>query len=377
MTNHNFVRWGILGTGWIAAQFARDLQRLPTAKLAGVASRSRQNAEKFAQAFPECQAYSSYADLTAATDIDVVYVATPHVRHYDECLLALKAGKPVLCEKPFMMNRSEAEEIFAIAQSNNLFCMEAMWMRFIPLVQTVRRRVQQGELGQIRYITADFGYPVGFDAQNRLFNRELGGGTLLDRGCYPISLAIYLLGKPDQVAGFAHIGESGVDEQCSMLLQYDNGAFAQLASTVQTYGTNQAVIAGTQGQITIQAPFYYPEKIVVQRFPDTMQMVAPPKGGLPTDAKGRLKASLKTNPWYKRLRQWRPQGGQTITQIEGGSGYYHQAQEVGRCLQAGLLESPLMPWEETLQVLEVMDTLRQSWQLRYPQDDRRQDAPLS
>lgn len=377
MVNQDVMRWGILGTGWIAAQFARDLQRVPGAVLAGVASRSVDNAQQFAQAFPGCQAYGSYQDLANVSDIDVVYVATPHVRHYDDCLLALNAGKPVLCEKPFTLNRREAEEIFATAKANNLFCMEAMWMRFIPLMQEVRRLVQQGELGQIRFLTADFGYPVGFSAENRLFNRELGGGTLLDRGCYPLSLAVYLLGQPEQVAGFAHLGVTGVDEQCGLLLKYEDGAIAQLSATVQTYGTNQAIIAGTRGQLTIKAPFYYPERIEVQRFADTTQLAAPLKGGLPTDFKGRLKATLKTHPWYKRLRQYRPQSRQSITQIDGGNGYQYQAAEVGHCVRSGLLESPLMPWADTLQVLEMMDALRQSWQLSYPHDDRAHQAPTA
>jgi len=371
------MRWGILGTGWIAAQFARDLQRVPGAVLAGVASRSVENAQQFAQQFQNCQAYGSYPALVNAPDIDVVYVATPPVRHYEDCLLALNAGKPVLCEKPFTMNRREAEEIFATAKAKNLFCMEAMWMRFIPLMQEVRRLVQQGELGTVRWLTADFGYPVGFSAENRLFNRDLGGGTLLDRGCYPLSLALYLLGQPEQVTGFAHLGTTGVDEQCGMLLKFGDGAIAQLSATVQTYGTNQAIIAGTRGQLTIKAPFYYPEKIEVQRFPDTTQLTASPKVGLPTDVKGRLKATLKTHPWYKRLRQFRPQSRQSIAHIDGGNGYQYQAAEVGRCVRSGLLESPVMPWADTLQVLEVMDTLRQSWQLRYPQDDRAPSAPTA
>jgi hypothetical protein len=153
-----------------------------------------------------------------------------------------------------------------------------------------------------------------------------------------------------------------------MLLKYDSGALAQLSSTVQTYGTNQAVIAGTKGQLTIAPPFYYPENITLHQFPDTREMPTASLSSLPTDLKGRLKSTLKTKPWFKRLRRLRPAGGNSITQIEGGNGYQYQAIEAGRCLQAGLLESPLMPWVETLQVLDVMDTLRQSWQLEYPQE---------
>ncbi|RZM78926.1 Gfo/Idh/MocA family protein [Leptolyngbya iicbica] len=368
MVEQNLVRWGILGTGWIAGQFAKDLRRVPGATLVGVASRSQQKAEQFAQSFPGCRAYASYQDLVQAPDIDVVYVATPHIRHSEDCLLALHAGKSVLCEKPFTINRPQAEEIFAIAKANNLFCMEAMWMRFIPLMQEARRMVQQGELGKIRFITADFGYPVGFSAENRLFNLELGGGSLLDRGCYALSLAVYLLGQPEQITGLAHIGPTGVDEQCSMTLRYANGALAQLAATVQTHSTNQAVIAGTRGQLVIKPPFFYPECLVVHRFPDRETMAATPPVSLPTDFKGRLKSTLKANVWYKRLRRWRPTGGKTLTQLDGGNGYQYQAMEVGRCLQAGLLESSLMPWADTLQVLDLMDTLRASWQLSYAQD---------
>ncbi|NEQ42731.1 MAG: Gfo/Idh/MocA family oxidoreductase [Leptolyngbya sp. SIOISBB] len=308
--------------------------------------------------------------LTDASDIDVVYIATPHSRHYQDCLLALNAGKPILCEKPFTINRREAQKVFDTARAKNLFCMEAMWMRFLPLMQEVRRIIQRGDLGDIRFLSADFGYPAKFNAESRLFNRELGGGALLDRSCYALSLAVYLLGKPAQIEGFAHLGSTGVDEQCSLLLKYDDGALAQLSATMQTYGTNQAIIAGTRGQITIQPPFYCPESITVHQFPDTRAGSVQTSSSVPNDFKERLKATLKTNPWFKRLRRLLPKGGKTTTHIAAGNGYQYQAMEVGRCLQAGLLESPLMPWAETLQVLDLMDTVRQSWQLRYPQDDQ-------
>jgi len=339
------------------------------ASLGAVASRSRESAEAFAQTMGVHRAYSSYEELLSQPDIDVVYIATPHIRHHTDCLLALEAGKSVLCEKPFTMNAHQAREVFDLARSRNLFCMEAMWMRFIPLMQQVRHIIKNDEIGEIKLLSADFGYPVPFDAKSRLFNRELGGGALLDRGVYPLSLAVSLMGKPNRIVGQASIGSTGVDEQSAMVLHYDHGALATLSSTLLTYGSNTATIMGTRGQIVIHPPFYYPEKVSIDRFPDTQQMKPTPRSSASTSLKERVKVNLKMAPFFKRLRRLKPHASQSLVRLEAGQGYHHQVVEVGRCLRAGRVESSLMPWIETLQVMESMDTLRESWSLTYAQDE--------
>lgn len=361
MCNSQSLKWGILGTGWIASKFAQSLKYLPGVCLKAVASRSLESAQAFAQHMGAHHAYGSYEELVSQDDIDVVYVATPHIRHHADCSLALSAGKSVLCEKPFAMSAFEAREIFEVAKKQDLFCMEAMWMRFIPLIQQVHSLVRKGEIGEIKLLSADFGYPVPFDPSSRFFNPKLGGGTLLDRGVYPLSLAFLLLGKPVEISGQASMSTTGVDEQASIILRYDNGALATLSSTFITYGSNTATIIGTRGKIEIHAPFYYPENISLTHFPDTTIMQPPPKANLLNHTQNDIKSRFKSTRLFKQIRRFKPTSRKTITKVETGYGYHHQVAEVNHCLKLGLRESPMMPWEETIQIMEVIDFLQKKW----------------
>lgn len=360
------ITWGILGTGWMAAQFAAALQQVPQATLGAVASRTPSSAQQFAQRFGIPQVCDSYADLVQ-TQIDIIYVATPHTRHAQDCLLCLEAGKAVLCEKPFMMNAREAEAVINLARSKHLFCMEAMWMRFMPLVQQARDLIRAGDIGPVRLLQADFGYPVEQDPTSRFFNPDLGGGALLDRGVYPLSLAFFLLGQPSDHQGFAHIGATGVDDQSALMLKYDNGAIALLASTLETYSSNTATIIGTAGKIVLHAPFYKPHRISITRFPKASTGGT---GGTGGSLKDTLKAQLKQNPLVKRLRSLKPEAAQSLTSFEAYSDYYYQAHAVNQCMIQGQTESDVMPLDESLEILRVMDSLRDDWQLLYPQDIR-------
>ncbi|HIK41518.1 Gfo/Idh/MocA family oxidoreductase [Thermoleptolyngbya sp. M55_K2018_002] len=372
------IRWGILGTGYISRAFAEGLRPLPGAQLVAIASRTPSSAQQFAREFGIARAYGSYGELVQDAEVDVVYIGTPNSRHRDDCLLCLGAGKPVLCEKPFAMNAREASEVIEFARKQHLFCMEAMWMRFLPLVQRVRQMVQSGAIGEVCTLTAEFGYPAAFDPSGRLFNRELGGGALLDRGVYPLSLAYFLVGEPESVVSQAAIATTGVDEQSSYLLKYASGQLAMLSANLRTYASNEAVITGTRGQIRIHAPFYKPHQLSVTTFAAAGDGSSQASGGnRPSGLKQAVASAVRDNsllqrlylqfgdPFLKRLRQ----PTKTILEPYAGNGYGYEAAEVMRCLRSGEIESRIMPLDETLAIQKTMDEMRRQWGLAYPQDE--------
>ena len=324
------VRWGILGTGNIAKQLARGLAVLPDAVLLAVGSRSQENADGFGEQFDVARRYASYADLANDPDVEVVYVATPHSLHRENSLLCLQAGKAVLCEKPFAINATEAREVVALARERQLFVMEAMWTRFLPVMGRVRELLAGGVIGDVRLVTADFGFRTSFNPQGRLFNPELGGGGLLDVGIYPVSLAAMVFGpRPTRVSSMAHLGETGVDEQAAMILGYEQGQLAILSSAVRTRTPQEAFLMGTQGWIRIHTPWWMPTALTV---------------------------SIQG------------QEDQTETLPFEGNGYNYEAAEVMACLRAGRLESDVIPLDETLAVMETLDQIRGQWGLRYPME---------
>jgi predicted dehydrogenase len=362
------IRWGILGTGGIAHQFAEGLRQLPEAELLAVGSRTLTAAQTFAQVYQVSRAYASYQALVEDKDIDVVYVATPHIRHRDDCLLCLQAGKAVLCEKPLAVNAAQAQEIITLARERQLFCMEAMWMRFVPLIQRVKQLIDQGAIGEVLCLNAEFGYPTEFDPENRFFNLQLGGGALLDRGSYPLSLAFYLLGYPERVMGQAYLGSTGVDEQCGLVLAYPGGAIAQLFASLRAHTSNTATIIGTTGKIIIHPPFCRPDQITLTPLsPEPVVVTSQaytPSSGLKHQLSSWVKQSRLAQQLVQKLRDKRQIQWQPVV----GNGLNYEAAEVMACLRQGQTESSIMPLQESLQLLTLMDELRHRWGLRYPQD---------
>lgn len=357
------IRWGILGTGFISGEFARGLKYVDNAQLLGVSSRKGSNAKAFANIFQVPRAYDSYEQLVRDRDIDVVYIGTPNYTHKELCLLCLKAGKPVICEKPFTINAREAREVIDLARSQKLFCMEAMWMRFMPLIRQVKTRVEQGQIGEVKMLTAQFGYPLVVDSSDRSFTPELGGGVLLDRGVYGLSLAYYLLGEPSEIVSQAALGSTGVDEQSSILLRYPDGKLAMLNQSLRTRTSNQAAIMGTTGKIVIDELFIMPEKISISQFSSSADSFPSPL--TPLSSKQKLVAAAKQNSLIKSL--YRSVSGllksdEVIVKPLTGNGYNYEAEEVMNCLQHGQLESKVMPLDETLKIIEAMDRIRIQWQ---------------
>lgn len=364
------IRWGILGTGQVAQAFAQGLSALPDARLHAIGSRDADKARQFAAVYAAAKSYGSYEALVADAEVDIVYIATPHTRHRDDCLLALHAGKPVLCEKPFASSASEAREVIAVAREKNLFCMEAMWMRFMPLILKVRALIDEKAIGEVRLLTADNGRALRYDPAQRAFQAAAGGSCLLDRGVYGLALAQGLLGAPAQVTGQLSHSASGVDEQVGMVLRYANGAMALLASSLTAHTSNEAVITGTHGSIRIHAPFYNPTRVTVwTRAPRAAGDAA---GIRRRSAKQKLVERLKLSTPAQWLighldeSQWPRRKGRKTEHFQphSGNGYHYQAAEAMRCLRIATTESPCLSLDESLQVMAMVDDIKNQASLR-------------
>lgn len=322
-------RWGILAPGTIAHKFAAGVQALPDAELAAVGSRTLDKAKEFAGRYKIPRAYGSYAELAADPEVDAIYIASPNQLHMEHTLLCLEHGRPVLCEKPFAGNVTQAEAMIGCARSHRLFLMEAMWTRFLPIMGVVSAWLEQGRIGEIRRLECDFSFRCNGNPASRLMNPALGGGGLLDVGVYALAFASWVFGGlPPRVASLAEVGQTGVDEQAGILLLYPRGEMAVLTCGVRTQGTISARITGTEGSIEIPIPFYKAQEAV-----------------------------LKTA--QTEVRERRP---------FLASGYEYEAMEVARCVRAGELESPVVPLDESLMLSGFMTGLRTEWGVRYPFD---------
>ena len=359
------VRWGVLGTGPVAAAFAGDLSLVPGATLSAVCSRELERGRLFARSFGAKHVHRSASELVQNDEVDVVYVATPNSRHHDDCLMCLAAGRAVLCEKPFALNAAQARSVAHEARARGLFCMEAMWMRFHPLVLKVRQFVQSGEIGSIRLLTAEFGYSNPFQPHDWRLDPTQGGGALLDCGVYPISLAFFLLGKPSAVVGRATIGPSGVDELMSAVLTYPDGALATVTASLSSRLKNEAYITGSTGNIHIHEPFYAPHRVTLRRHSEPVAHQATHER---VPHRSRLDR-LKRNPLLRRIfnEVGRPvlsvlrHSSSGFVKYAPGQGYQYEAAEVVRCMRSGERESSVMPLSETIAILEATDALRESW----------------
>jgi predicted dehydrogenase len=322
-------QWGIVGTGGIARAFADDLQYFSDHRVAAIGSRSFTTAQAFAEHYPGCTSYGSYEELVADPTIDGIYVATPHMLHMPNTILALRAGKPVLCEKPFAVNALEAEKMIATARSQNLLLMEAMWTRYLPHIQKVRHILASGVLGEIIAVEADHGQLLATLKIPRLMLPEFAGGALLDLGIYPISFAHLVLGVPSKISATATFTSDAVDGQTSAIFDYPSGAQAILTTNMIVKTPCRAVISGSEGRLEIDRTFYSPT---------TMRVI------LNDD-------SVTEHP---------------NTYV--GHGLREQASEFARCVREGLTESPLLTLKETHLIMESMDEIRKQIKLKYPHE---------
>ncbi len=314
------TRWGIMGLGKIAQKFAESLAFVPDAKLVAVASRSEEKAAQFAQSFGVPHHYGSYEAMLENAEVEVVYIATPHVLHYENTMACLHKGKAVLCEKPFAMNLAQVKEMTQLAKEKNLFLMEALWTKFLPSFKAVKQLIEEDKIGKIHTLQADFGFQAPYLPEERIFNPKLGGGSLLDVGIYPLFLAVSLLGKPDELLAKAIFGETGVDNSCAMVLKYHSGSLAVLTSSVVAHQSIEANIFGEKATIKMNTPFHTPQTHI------------------------EFKEKLATT--------------RTIEVDSEGNGYNYEAAEVGNCLRAGKIESDVMSHADSLLLMEMLDWVR-------------------
>lgn len=309
------VRWGVVGTGPIAEKVMTDLALTPGAVLHGVCSRTAAGAAAFAERHGAARTCTDPAALAA--DVDVVYVATPHTAHLDAAVAAMGAGTAVLVEKPLTATLAGTRRLVEVAWAREVFCMEAMWTRFLPVTEELLGAVAAGAVGRPRALHASIGSVVPVDPAGRLHDPRQGGGALLDIGVYPVWLSVLLMGPVTSVAATGDVSGTGVDVLTGLLLRHEGGAVSLLSATMSSVAVQDAVLEGTLGTVRLEAPLYSPAGL-----------------GLRTGADG---------------------GATTVRPGATGAGYVHMLAHVQECVRAGLRESPMHPLATTLAVMEVLD----------------------
>ncbi|MWB95421.1 gfo/Idh/MocA family oxidoreductase [Flavobacterium sp. GA093] len=313
----NKIKWGIVGLGNIAHQFAADLLLIKDAELAAVASRDINKANDFAEKYNCDKAYDSYETLFADNEIDIVYIATPHNSHAELSIQALQNNKHVLCEKPMALSYNDASRMIEASKKYNKFFMEAFWTRFIPSVQDVLMKVENGEIGALNYIKADFAFIGNETEGSRLFSKNNGGGALFDIGVYPLFLSYLLLGIPKEIISKAIFHKNGIDLQTSMILQYEN-AQAVLHASIVSESDMKAIIGGTQGRIELNAPWFV------------------------ADGYSIIKDEKYTPFSFPNL----------------GKGYSYEAIECHNCIRNNQIESKLWSHQNSLELSKIVETVK-------------------
>ena len=322
----NTFNWAILGAGRIAGKFAGDLKLMPNTHLYAVGSRSQERAEAFATQFGVEKAYGSYEALVQDKAIDAIYIATRHIYHRDNTLLCLDHGIPTLCEKPFAINQQQVKSMIDRATEKQVFLMEAMWSRFLPTTKKILEIINSGMIGKINYISADFGFKADYNPEKRLFNHQLAGGSILDIGIYPIFLAYLILGIPNEITATAKIGETKVDEQCSMLFEYPDGVIANLHSTFLSTTPCTAHIYGDSGTINIHRRWHEARSFDVVYYDGRKE-------------------------FYEFPREAR--------------GYFFEIEELMECVKHDKQQSNLWSHTDSLNLIHLLDAVRNKIDLRY------------
>lgn len=325
------IRWGIIGTGKIAHTFAEAINSCEGCRLTAVSSRSLQKAESFAAAYGCEMAFGSYLELAGHDGVDVVYIATPMSSHFNDAMLCLEHGKNVLCEKSVTLDSHQLEMLLDTAKKNKLFFMEAMWMKCQPSYLKAKEWINSGKIGRIEYIKADFSNIVTFDADDRLFRADCGGGALLDLSVYPITLAEDIL--PDEiceVVSFAHMRE-GVDLSDSILLKTNCGGYADISAGFEIALSNNAAVVGSEGSVIFGDWFHCTDTVIL-------------------------------------YDKYRVEAGRFVAPSVPNS-YVYEVREVNRCIRENQLESALVPHRNTLNVMKIMDECRRQWGLKFPDEN--------
>ncbi|MBF2709007.1 Gfo/Idh/MocA family protein [Flavobacterium soyangense] len=325
MDNKDKVKWGIIGLGNIGHQFAKELLLIEEAQLTAVASRNIDKAKDFANSYNCTKAYGNYDAIFNDVDVDIIYIATPHDSHAALTIKALQNNKHVLCEKPIALNYNDALQMINASKNNNKFFMEAFWTRFNPSFQESFSKIKTGEIGEIKYINADFAFQVEKLEGNRMTDINLGGGSLLDIGVYPLFLSYVLLGIPTEILAKSNFHESGADLQTSMILQYDN-AQAILHSSFVSSSNMKATISGTKGRINLNPLWFEAQSYTLIKNNHKIKFKLPTKG----------------------------------------KGYTYEIEECHQCIKENRIESKLWSHQNSLELIKIIDEVRSQIGLEYP-----------
>lgn len=362
MAESSPFRWAILGTGGVSRKFTLGLKAVPGQSAVVCASRSPDNAARFARDFGLEAA--EYAAAAAHPKADAVYIATPPSEHEAQALLAIGAGKPVLIEKPFALDAGAAARIAAAAQDAGVFAMEAMWTRFLPLTRALKARVDAGDLGAARAFEARFYGNDRPDPDASLFDPARGGGALMHRGIYGLSLARYFLGPVAELQAMGRLGETGIDEECALTLRHENGAISTIRASLRAAGISAAELYGTQASYRIAPPIYRPFA--------ARRIAVPPRAGGTSgpgagNGGGRLEGLKEgsfaqgLNQRLARLKEFLRPPGQGISAPFAGNGYGHEAAALAEAVRAGRREHPAMPLAESVEIMALVDQARAAW----------------
>lgn len=323
--------WAILGCGKIARKFANDLKILPNARLYAAASRSIENAQSFATELGFEKAYGSYENMVNDPEVDVVYIATPHSHHFEHSILCLNQKKAVLCEKALAMNSREVNLMIETARKNNTFLMEAFWTMFQPSFKKVMEIIRSGELGAIKMVRSDFAFNAEYNPEKRLYNMELGGGSLLDIGIYPIFMSLMALGKPSEIKTLAKFSPTGTEESILMSFAYSGGEIASLVSSFASYSSTQTEFSFENGFVRLNRRFFTPTTLTYWKNWEDEQVISFEKGI--------------------------------------GFGYELEAAHVMKCLDEGKIESDQMPLSLSADLMEILDQVRNDAGIVFPSHD--------
>lgn len=324
------INWGIVGLGRIAHKFAQDIRLVEGARLHAVASRTLSKAKSFAEQYNSNHHFGSYEELVNCEGLDVVYIATPHVFHCENTILFLKNKIPVLCEKPMGMNLREVQKMVASAQENDTFLMQAIWSRFFPLIEKTKSIIGEGRIGKIKSLNADFGFRMQWNPNDRVLDKKLGGGGILDVGIYNLFLCQLLLGQPNEIYASSKLNELGVDEITNIILHYDGGVMANLYCSISTQTDVEAFIYGEKGKLKIHGRFHQPK-------------------------------TISFGDYYGEIT--------TLNNAYKGNGYQFEIEAVGKDLVANKKENDLLTHQFSLDLTELIDKVRMAAGVVYSQDE--------
>lgn len=320
------IRWGIIGSGAIAEEFAKAFNFVNNGEIVAIYGRNSETSKTLSEQYNIPYIFETLDEMLAFEDLDILYIATPHQSHKDFAIKGMKAGFHILCEKPMAINVKEVEEMIAVAKETDRFLMEGLWTLYLPIIQHVKQWVDMDMIGDITGIQADFSFKAPFDPQNRLYNPDLAGGSLLDIGIYPLAFANYITHSiPEEIKAVATKTETGVDGTTSMILKYPKGITATLSSSIEFESESRAIIYGTLGRIEI--PKFWMAKNT-QRYTDT---------------------SI-----HREFVN------------EEGIGYHYEIEAVNNYILNGFKESSLAPLQFSLNLVRLMDEIREQINLKYP-----------